>query len=194
MDTLQYLRAEEVFGPGQAALSNQTRVVREGDALPAPGAQSDLLIPEALRAEWGDFVWWDAAKKAPRRVTRDEVGARTGSGEPLLEGAVEVALAGGGKVACRPVFDLLREYARELAHADGLDACRQALQHLLEWYVRIADAAQQLLFPGRRVLLPSEAATAPPLPFADDQGAFQWLVTEHANLVAAVGVALVMRR
>ena len=93
MDTLQYLRAEEVFGPGQAALSNQTRVVREGDTLPAPGAQSDLLIPEALRAEWGDFVWWDAAKKAPRRVTRDEVGARTGSGEPLLEECLDILVS-----------------------------------------------------------------------------------------------------
>jgi nitrate reductase alpha subunit len=120
MDTLQYLRAEEAFGPGLAALGNQSRVVKEGETLPPAGAQTDQLIPEGLRKEWGDFVVWDAARKAPRRLTRDEVGARSGgagaggggrAGSWLLEGTVEVPLAGGGKVACRPVFDLIKEYA-----------------------------------------------------------------------------------
>lgn len=117
-------------------------------------------------------------------------GISSASAQEILDQLVDEHLVVVSSGSRYRLHDLLREYARELAHADGLDACRQALQHLLEWYVRIADAAQQLLFPGRRVLLPSEAATAPPLPFADDQGAFQWLVTEHANLVAAVGVAL----
>lgn len=31
-------------------------------------------------------------------------------GEPLLEGSVEVKLADGSKVRCRPVFDLIKEY------------------------------------------------------------------------------------
>ncbi|MBI1950020.1 MAG: molybdopterin-dependent oxidoreductase, partial [Acidobacteria bacterium] len=111
MDTLQYLRAEEVFGAGQAPLSNQTQVFKDGDPLPPPGAQRDLLIPENLRKEWGDFVWWDRAKMAPRPLTRDQVGGRSGVGDPLLEGTVEVTLADGRKIACRPVFDLIREYA-----------------------------------------------------------------------------------
>ncbi len=111
MDTLQYLRAEEVFGPGQAPLSNQTQVFKDGDPLPPPGVQRNLLIPENLRKEWGDFLWWDRAKQAPRPLTRDQVGGRSGVGDPLLEGSIEVTLADGKKVACRPVFDLIREYA-----------------------------------------------------------------------------------
>ena len=111
MDTLQYLRAEEVFGPGQAHLSNQTRVIAKGEAVPPPGAQTDLLIPEELRREWGDFVWWDASRKEARRVTRDEVGEHAAGGEPQLEGSVGVTLADGTTVSCRPVFDLIKEYA-----------------------------------------------------------------------------------
>ena len=74
-----------------------------------------MLIPETLREEWGDYVWWDRAAKAPKPLTRDEVGANSTVGDPLLEGAVEVTLADGKKVRCRPVFDLVQEYA---AHFD----------------------------------------------------------------------------
>jgi nitrate reductase alpha subunit len=111
MDTLEYLRAREVFGQDPSPLSNQTRILKEGEAVPPPGKQTDQLIPEALRREWGDFVWWDASRGTPRRVTRDEVGSRAGGGDPLLDGSVEVPLADGTKIPCRPVFDLIREYA-----------------------------------------------------------------------------------
>jgi nitrate reductase alpha subunit len=114
MDSLSYLRAEEVFGPGLAALS-KTRVVRQGETAPPPGAQVEQIVPEALRAEWGDFVAWDRRAGRPQRVTRDEVGAQSGVDDPLLEGAIEVALRDGKRVRCRPVFDLVREYA---AHFD----------------------------------------------------------------------------
>ncbi len=115
MDTLKYLRAAEVFGTPPEPLRNQTRVLTAEEKPPAPAMQREILIPEKLRAEWGDFVWWDRAAGAPRRLTRDEVGAHSGVGDALLEGAVEVALQDGKKVRCRPVFDLVREYA---AHFD----------------------------------------------------------------------------
>jgi len=115
MDTLKHLRAADVFGGGAAALDNQTRVLAAGEKPPPPGVQQDLLIPAALRDEWGDYVWWDEAANAPRALTRDQVGARSGIGEPRLEGAVEVTLKSGETVRCRPVFDLVREYA---AHFD----------------------------------------------------------------------------
>jgi nitrate reductase alpha subunit len=111
MDTLEYLRAEEVFGPGLADLKNGNRVVRPGEKTPTPGAQRDQLIPEDLRKEWGDFVYWDREAGAPRRLARDEVGANSPVTNPLLDGAVEVPLHGGGTVRCRPAFDLIREYA-----------------------------------------------------------------------------------
>jgi nitrate reductase alpha subunit len=114
-DTLQYLRAADVFGGKPAELKNQTKVLSATDKEPPPGKQDDMLVPEALRNEWGDYVWWDAAANAPKPLTRDDVGSRSGVGNVLLEGAVEVQLADGKTVRCRPVFDLVKEYA---AHFD----------------------------------------------------------------------------
>jgi len=114
-DTLKYLRAADVFGGSPADLGNQTRVLGANEKAPAPGAQRDMLIPEAMRKEWGDFVWWDKSAGAPRALTRDEVGRLSGVGEPLLEGSVDVRLTNGSTVRCRSVFDLVREYA---AHFD----------------------------------------------------------------------------
>jgi nitrate reductase alpha subunit len=115
MDSLKYLRASDVFGTPPAPLSNQTRVLKEGEAEPPPGTHREILIPEKLRNEWGDFVLWDRAGSKPRALTRDEVGAKTPTTDPLLEGTVEVTLKDGKKVTCRPVFDLVKEYA---AHFD----------------------------------------------------------------------------
>ena len=114
-DDLKMLRAEEVFGGPVATLSNQTKVTKQGDRSPAPGFQRDMIIPEKLRNDWGDFVWWDARAGAPRAISRDEVGVRSKVQEPLLEGTVQVTLKDGTKVACRPVFDVVKEY---VAHFD----------------------------------------------------------------------------
>jgi len=115
MDTLKCLRAQEVFGGDLGKLSNQTRVLAESEKEPPSVVQSDMLIPEKLRKKWGDYVWWDQAAKAPKAITRDAVGEKSSVGEALLEGSVEVTLADGKKVRCRPVFDLVQEYA---AHFD----------------------------------------------------------------------------
>ena len=115
MDTLKYLRAADVFGDKPAELSNATRVLKDDEKEPPAGAQQEMLIPNALRQEWGDYVWWDSKTGKPQAMTRDEVGEKSKVGEAQLEGAVEVTLADGKKVRCRPVFDLVREYA---AHFD----------------------------------------------------------------------------
>ncbi|HET9594905.1 MAG TPA: molybdopterin-dependent oxidoreductase, partial [Anaeromyxobacteraceae bacterium] len=114
-DTLKLLKAEEVFGGPPARLTNQTVVQKVGEAIPAPGFQRDMVVPEKLRNEWGDHVFWDVAAKGPRAISRDEVGKRSPAQEPLLEGAVQVTLKDGSKVSCRPVFDVVKEY---LAHFD----------------------------------------------------------------------------
>ncbi|MFN8545195.1 MAG: molybdopterin-dependent oxidoreductase [Candidatus Binatia bacterium] len=112
MDSLKYLRATDVFGGEPAALANQTKLLAEGEKPPPPGRQTDQLIPVALRAEWGDYVWWDASAQAPQRITRDQVGGKSIVGKTaLLEGTVAVTLHDGATVRCRPVFDLVREYA-----------------------------------------------------------------------------------
>jgi nitrate reductase alpha subunit len=74
-----------------------------------------MIAPESLRREWGDYVWWDKAANRPRALTRDKVGRNSDVAEALLEGSAEVTLQNGQKVRCRPVFDLVREYA---AHFD----------------------------------------------------------------------------
>jgi len=114
MDTLKCLRAQEVSGDAPAELK-RARVLKEGEKEPPPVAQKEMIIPEKLRLEWGDYVWWDRAGNGPRKLTRDMVGKNSTVGDPLLEGSVEVTLADGKKVRCRPVFDLVREYA---AHFD----------------------------------------------------------------------------
>jgi nitrate reductase alpha subunit len=115
MDTLKYLRAKDVFGGQVAELKNQTRILKADEKEPPPGTHTDQVIPEKLRLEWGDYVWWDKAGNAPKALTRDMVGKNSTITDPLLEGSVEVTLAGGQKVRCRPVFDLVKEYA---AHFD----------------------------------------------------------------------------
>jgi nitrate reductase alpha subunit len=115
MDTLKYLRAQDVFGQNLAALKN-TVVLKPEEKEPAPATQtSQNYTTEKLRGEWGDYVWWDRATNAPKMMTRDEVGKNSKVGDALLEGSVEVTLADGKKVRCRPVFDLVKEYA---AHFD----------------------------------------------------------------------------
>ncbi len=115
MDTLKYLKASEVFGGGPAELK-QTFIVKEGEKEPPP-IQQDIknVVPEKLRNEWGDYVIWDTKTGAPVVLTRDDVGDNSKAGNAQLEGVVEVTLADGSKVRCRPVFDLVKEYA---AHFD----------------------------------------------------------------------------
>ena len=115
MDNLKYLRAEDVFGSKPATLSNQTRVLADDQKEPPPGTHRDMLIPNKLRQEWGDYVWWDRISGAPKMMTRDEVGEKSQVGDPQLEGPVEVRLADGKSIRCRPVFDLVKEYS---AHFD----------------------------------------------------------------------------
>jgi nitrate reductase alpha subunit len=111
MDSLQYLRAQEVFGSGPAPLTNKTRVLKDGEKAPLPATHDDQYIPEKMRNDWGDFVCWDRAKQSPVALTRDHVGKQSHLADPQLEGAVEVELQDGSTVRCRPVFDLVREYA-----------------------------------------------------------------------------------
>ncbi|MBI4850243.1 MAG: molybdopterin-dependent oxidoreductase [Acidobacteria bacterium] len=115
MDSLKYLRTEEVFGQKAAELTNQTRILKEGEKEPPAAQQSEMLISEKMRQEWGDYLWWDQTSNSPKQLTRDQVGKQSKVGEALLEGTVEVTLADGKKVRCRPVFDLVKEYA---AHFD----------------------------------------------------------------------------
>ena len=116
MDTLKCLRAKEVFGGEPAALKN-TVVLGKNDREPPPIQHSKQYVTEEMRNEWGDYVWWDRKANAPKPLTRDMVGKNSTVQNPLLDDAVEVTLADGKRVRCRPAFDLVREYA---AHFDPM--------------------------------------------------------------------------
>ncbi|MCH9010258.1 MAG: molybdopterin-dependent oxidoreductase, partial [Chloroflexi bacterium] len=92
MDTLKRLKAEDVFGGEPATLQNQTRVLHKDESAGHPGSHRDQIIPEELRNEWGDAVWWDKKENLPKQLTRDEVGKHSLIDDPLLEGDVEVKL------------------------------------------------------------------------------------------------------
>ncbi len=113
MDDHTLLRASQVFrNYRNARLRNDTTMLRAGQKAPPPLTQAGQYLPEALREEWGDFVMWDPARTRPVAVNRDQVGRHfdaTGV-EPSLEGEVEVTLADGQTVRCRPVFDLVKQY------------------------------------------------------------------------------------
>ncbi len=110
MDTIQRLRAQDVFGGPPAELKNFTKVLRQGEQEPPPGQQAEMIIPETLREQWDDSVWWDTEAESPRATTRDHVGTQSNIRSALLEGTVEVKLADGKVVPCRPIFDLIKEY------------------------------------------------------------------------------------
>jgi nitrate reductase alpha subunit len=110
MDTLKNLRAEEVFG-GTAAALPATKVLGANETAPPPAKHTEQIVPGKIRAGWGDAVWWDKVANSPKAIHRDAVGKNSTIGDPLLEGAVEVTLADGKKVRCRPIFDLVNEYA-----------------------------------------------------------------------------------
>jgi len=116
MDTLKLLRAKDIIaGYTPAPLTNYTRVLAAGERPPADyTAQDRQYVPQALRAEWDDFVVWDTLAGGPAVITRDHVGdvyaAAFAGKDPALTGTYTVALAGGGTAQVRPVFDVIKEY------------------------------------------------------------------------------------
>jgi len=115
MDTLEYLRAKDVIPGDQLAELKSTKVLKKGEQEPPAIQHVEMLVGEELRNAWGDYLWWDRKSNGPKKLTRDMVGKFSNVNDPLLEGSVEVTLANGQKVRCRPAFDLIREY---VAHFD----------------------------------------------------------------------------
>ncbi|GGR67156.1 MULTISPECIES: AfsR/SARP family transcriptional regulator [Streptomyces] len=85
------------------------------------------------------------------------------------------------------IHDLLRDYARSLMEAGGVeseDDCRRAVRALVDHYVTTADRADRLAYPFR---LRIADFTEPPVvscpELADAQAAEHWLIAEGANLL-----------
>lgn len=112
MDTGKMLKAKEVFPNYTAAkLQNGLVVLPEGESSPPPHLQPSAIVTEKRRQEWGDFVCWDEKQGGPAVVTHDQIGkffVETGI-SPVLSGELQVKLADGQSVACRTVFDVMRQ-------------------------------------------------------------------------------------
>ena len=107
--------------------------------------------------------------------------ARTG---PVLDRLAQAHLVVARGRARYGLHDLLRLYARERADAeDGTAGTAAARGRLLDWYLRHADRAARLLYPGM-ARLPVPPDPAPPAEFTDGAGAGRWLDEERANLIA----------
>lgn len=116
MDNLQYLRASEVTENYRPAdIKNYVSVLKTGERPPAPMKQAVQYLPEAMRAEWGDFVVWDSRENTPKPVSRDIVGKhyKALNIQAALEGRYRVKTVDGKEVEVRPVFDIISEYLTE---------------------------------------------------------------------------------
>jgi DNA-binding SARP family transcriptional activator/Tfp pilus assembly protein PilF len=84
------------------------------------------------------------------------------------------------------MHDLLRAYARELAAVCDSEGERHAaLTRLFDYYLYVASAAMDTLFPAERHRRPRTPAPATPAPrFTSTATARTWLDAERANLVA----------
>jgi nitrate reductase alpha subunit len=133
-DNLRRLRAHEVFPNYQSALSP------EGPSMKIQG-----LTAEQHR-KLGDYVVWDEVQKAPRAITRDEVGeTMAGKGyAPALEGTFPVKLADGSTVECRTLWTLYQTHLSDYdldTVCDITQAPRDLVERLAEDLATIQPAA-----------------------------------------------------
>ena len=115
--------------------------------------------------------------------------------EDALETLVDTHLL---EIASAPgryrLHDLLRLYARERAQAE--DTVRErddARRRMIEWYLDTADAAEQLLIPGRRRLPYQPTGQWAEPSFATLGQALAWFELERPSLVAAIDEAAACR-
>jgi DNA-binding SARP family transcriptional activator/tetratricopeptide (TPR) repeat protein len=122
--------------------------------------------------------------------------AATGTAEArqLLEALAAAHLLEEASASRYRFHDLLRAYAAERAAIDDSPADRAAaLLRVLTWYLHTADAAGQLLDPGRRhVPFDPPPPGCQPLPLAGYEQALAWCDAERASLLACVRSAAQM--
>jgi hypothetical protein len=116
--------------------------------------------------------------------------AATGSAEAqrLLEALAGAHLLEEATTGRYRFHDLLRAYAAERAATDESPADRAAAhRRVLTWYLHTADAAGELLAPGRRrVPLDPPSPQCRPLALAGYEQALEWCDAEHAGVLACV--------
>jgi DNA-binding SARP family transcriptional activator len=112
----------------------------------------------------------------------------TAQARQLLEALAAAHLLEEAAAGRYRFHDLLRAYAAERAAIDDSPADRaDALFRVLTWYLHTADAAGQLLDPGRRhVPIDPPPPGCQPLPLVGYAQALAWCDAERASLLACV--------
>ncbi|MEU4805142.1 tetratricopeptide repeat protein [Actinosynnema sp. NPDC023587] len=89
------------------------------------------------------------------------------------------------------LHDLLRAYAAERVEQDDSPEDRgRAVQRLMDWYAHTTAVADRLVYPAHLRWFPDLGESRGGLPAMDGRaGARSWLVTERANLIAAIRYA-----
>ena len=124
-DTLQRLRAHDVFDP------YQTTLAADGPSMRVQGLTAEQ------HAQLGDYVVWDEREDWPRAITRDEVGdtmVQRGF-SPALEGTFPVPLTDGRTVQCATLWTLYQEHLKDY-DLDTVTEITSAPRDLIE---RLAD-------------------------------------------------------
>lgn len=122
------------------------------------------------------------------------VAALTGLSRDVAERVLEELM--GHHLVAEPsphrftMHDLLRRYARSLIEAGDVDSAvdaRHAVADLVTYYVSVADRADRLAYPFRSRMAREDCGGVPAGPeIGDAQAAERWLITEGANLLAAL--------
>jgi nitrate reductase alpha subunit len=149
MDTLERLKASDVIpGHRNSALTNWAQVIEKGKSAPPTPQQKGMQVPEALFAEFADFVVWDRKSNRPAAVGHDHVGEhfdKLGI-EPALEGQFKVTTTDGKPVEARTVFDLTRQYLDQNLTPDKVERITWAPQAAIRSLARdIAESGGQTL-------------------------------------------------
>jgi len=123
-------------------------------------------------------------------VTADAASALVGTDVERISLTLDRLVAGhllDQKTPGRYSFhDLLLRYASERAHSDEPRALRAAaVDRLVRWYLRTADGAVRLLYPGVVRLPRNLAGVTTGGVLTNREAALAWLDAERANLVAA---------
>ncbi|MDT8910043.1 BTAD domain-containing putative transcriptional regulator [Amycolatopsis sp. PS_44_ISF1] len=105
----------------------------------------------------------------------------------VLRGLEQASLISRDATGRYRLHDLIRRYAADVAYHDLTDETRdEALQRVVEFYLRTADAADQLLHPDRLDLrITSPEPGSQPQPLDDKPAAMAWFATEHLCLLSA---------
>ena len=148
MDTKKLLSAADIVSGYRATtLTNYVTMLQPGQSMPAPTQQATAYLTPEQRAEWGDFVVWDARTSRAVPVTRDQVGDKFKT-DPALDGEFEVTLVNGQKVKVRTVFSLVKQYLDDNFTPATASEVTWAPQVAIEGLAKqIAKAKQKTLLP-----------------------------------------------